>query len=418
MPERILILGNSAAAIAAVNAIRARGGDQAITMVSSEECTAYSPVLTTHYLSGEMPESALYFCDMGYYHEHRVACHFGSGAARLDTAAQQVTLTDGVVLDYDKLLIATGAAAKRVGGLDPDIAGEVLYLRTVDDARRIHEAALGARHAVMMGAGLVSMQVAAAVCRPELHVTCVVASRQVLSQNVDATCAGLVRDHVERSANIEFLFGTSVTAVTRRDGGYRVALDSGAELQADLLVAGKGVSPNVDFIDRAQVPVDQGILVDDHLRAGHDNVWAAGDVAQGRNRVSGEVELVANWIDACEQGAVAGANMAGEDVASPGSVAENVTTLFGLSVASVGINRLREGDGLREVSHLDERHGVYRRLLLRDEALVGATLLGDVGDAGVLRGAVAAGREPWPSAESVARGRLKYAALFRTGRVH
>ena len=421
MAERILILGNSAAAIAAVRTIRAAAGDQAITMVSAEDCTAYSPVLTTHYLNGEMPESALYFCDDYYYRKNGVVCHFGNAAVQLDVAARRVTLADGKQLDYDKLLIATGATAKRLGGLDPEIAGEVHYLRTIDDARRIHDAALNARHAVMMGAGLVSLQVAGAVCRPDLKVTCVVASRQVLSQNIDATCAGLLREHIESAANIEFLFGTNVTGIVREDGGYQVTLDSGAELRADLLVAGKGVSPNVGFVDPAQLTVDQGLVVDDHLRclgadgSPADGVWAAGDVAQGRNRVSGDVELVANWIDACEQGAVAGTNMAGGDLPTPGSVAENITTLFGLSVASVGVNKKRDGDGLREVIHHDERRGVYRRLLLRDGVLVGATLLRDCDDIGVLRGAVAAGWEPWPSAEAVARGHLKYATRLKAG---
>ncbi len=415
MSERIAILGNSAAAIAAVRAIRTRGGEQSITMVSGEDCTAYSPVLTTHYLSGEMPESALYFCDDAFYREHEISCHFGNGAAALDAAAQRVTLEDGTRLDYDKLLIATGASAKRLTGLAPEIAGDVHYLRTIEDARRIHEAALRARHVVMMGAGLVSMQVAAAVARPDLEVTCVVASQQILSQNIDATCAELLRAHVERSADIEFLFGANVTRIMRADDGYRVSLDSGAERQADLLVAGKGVSPNIEFVDRAQIAADQGILVDDHLRAGFANVWAAGDVAQGRNRISGKVELVANWIDACEQGAAAGAEMAGEEMAFAGSVAENITTLFGVSVASFGITRRDESDGLREVTYLDEPHGAYRRLLLRGDVLVGATLLRDVADAGVVRGAIVAGWQPWPSAEAMARGHARYAARLKAG---
>jgi NAD(P)H-nitrite reductase large subunit len=413
MPERILILGNSAAAIAAVNAIRARGGEQAITMVSNEDCTAYSPVLTTHYLSGEIPESALYFCDVGYYRKRRVSCHFGTAAVDLDAAAQRVTLADGTRLQYDKLLLATGASAKRITGLDPEIAGDVHYLRTIEDARRIHRAALSAKHVVMMGAGLVSMQVAGAVARSDLRVTCVVASHQILSQNIDATCAELLRSHVERSANIEFLFGAAVTEITRTDGGYRVCLDSGAELAADLLVAGKGVTPNIEFVDRTPIAVADGVLVDDHLRTTVGNVWAAGDLAQGRNRVSGATELVANWIDACEQGAAAGANMAGETLVFPGSVAENITTLFGVQVAAVGITRSRESDGLREVIHLDEAHGVYRRLLLRGEVMVGATLLRDVADVGVLRGAIIARRKPWPSAKAAAKGHVRYAALLK-----
>ena len=130
---------------------------------------------------------------------------------------------------------------------------------------------------------------------------------------------------------------------------------------------------------------------------------------------SGKVELVANWIDACEQGAAAGANRAGDELTFAGSVAENITTLFGVSVASFGITKRDESDGLREVIYLDERHGVYRRLLLRGDVLVGATLLRDVVDAGVVRGAIVAGRAPWPSAEAAARGHVRYAELLRAG---
>ena len=219
---------------------------------------------------------------------------------------------------------------------------------------------------------------------------------------------------MERSEEIEFLFGTSVAAIAQ-DRGYSVTLDSGAELQADLLVAGKGVSPNVDFVDRRQIAVDHGIVVDDHLKTTAEDVWAAGDVAQGRNRVSGASELVANWIDACDQGAAAGANMAGEAVAYGGSVAENITTLFGVSVASVGIARSGPGDGLQEVVHLDERRGVYRRLLLRGGVMVGTTLLRDTVDAGVLRAGIIAGWEPWPSAEAVVRGHARYTGRVKAG---
>ena len=410
MPEHIVILGNSAAALSAVRAIRSHGGEQPLTIVSREECSAYSPVLTTYYLRGKIPESALYLCDIGYYRERDIKCHFGKAAVGLDAAAQRVTLSDGSSIDYDKLLIASGASAKRLSGLDPEIAAEVCYLRTIEDARRIHAAALGARHIVVIGAGLVSLQVAGAIARPDLKVSCVVASQQILSQNIDAQCAALLRAHVEGSADIEFLFGTNVTEIAKADGGYRVVLDSGAELSADLLVAGKGVTPNIDFIDRSQIAVEAGILVDEQLRTSAENVWAAGDLAQGRNRISGKSELVANWINACEQGTIAGATMAGAEVAFPGSVAENITTLFGVPVASIGITKIREGDTeLRAVTHLDEARGVYRRLLLRGDVMVGAVLLRDIEDAGVLRSVIVSGADLGRPEKEVVAGSVDFA---------
>ncbi len=145
------------------------------------------------------------------------------------------------------------------------------------------------------------------------------------------------------------------------------------------------------------------------IAPGVPNVYAAGDLAEGRNRISGKSELVANWINACDQGRVAGINMAGGEIAFAGSVPENITTLCGAPVAFIGITKSREGDGLREVTYLDEPRGVYRKLLLRGDALVGAVLLRDIQDAGVLRSAIVSGSQLWPSAEAAPRDLLTHA---------
>jgi len=390
----LLVLGNSAAALTAVRAYRAHGGAARVTMVSAEACAAYSPVLTTYYLRGTVEEEALYLCDAAGYSALEVACRFGIAALELDAEAQTVTLSDGSRLSYDQLLIATGASPRRIGGdLDPEAAAEVCYLRTLADARRIRERAAGAAHVVVLGAGLVSLQVATALARPDRRVTCIVSSQQILSQNIDAEAAGLLRAHVERSANVEFVFGTDVTGLEQADGGYRVGLGSGAELTADLVVAGKGIAPNLGFVDRSQLRADRGLVVDRTMKTSRRDVYAAGDVCECRNRVTRRREPVTNWIDACEQGRIAGANLAGHEVTTPGSVAENVTTLFGLSVASIGITRPDETRGLGQLARHDERRSRYRRLFLRDGKLVGAALVGDISDAGVLRSVIVGGAD-------------------------
>jgi NAD(P)H-nitrite reductase large subunit len=389
MAAHLLILGNSAAAISAVRAIRAHGGEQRITIVSREECSAYAPVLTSYYLRGRIPEEHLGLCDMSYWLDWRVTCRFGRTAVVLDTEAQRVTLDDDSSLDYDSLLIATGASPKHLGGLDPEIDCEICYLRTIADARRIKERADRARHVVIIGAGLVGLQVASAVARPDLKLTCVVASQRILSQNIDSECAALLREHVERSANIEFLFGSSVTEIARTHGGYRLCLDSGEELNADAVIAGKGVDSNMDFVDWSQIDVDRGIFVDEQMRTSVPNVYAAGDLAQETNSTTGRSELITNWPSACEQGRIAGVNMAGGSIAFEGSLAENSITLFGVPVVSIGIVRAcQEGPKAREVRYLDETLGVYRRLFLHDEQLVGAVLLRETEDASVLRSAI------------------------------
>ena len=265
-------------------------------------------------------------------------------------------------------------------------------------------------HVVILGGGLVGLQVASAVAAPGRQVHCVVASRQVLSQNLDAECAQMIRTHIEGAAPIAFHFGAEATGIARADGGYRVRLASGEELPADLIVAGKGVVPNIDYVDRQQIAVEQGIVVDDHLRTSAANVYAAGDLAEGRNRLTGRRELVPNWINACEQGRVAGANMAGAEVSFAGSVAENITTVLGLPVASVGVARPGGEDGdVREVTGRDDERGVYRKLILRGERLIGALLLRDIGDVGVLRSAIVRGLALGDSAQHLAAGPARFA---------
>ncbi|MFH0915735.1 MAG: FAD-dependent oxidoreductase [bacterium] len=413
-PRKLLILGNSAAAISAVNAIRGQGCDWPITLVSREACEAYSPVLTTHYLRGAIEEEGLFVCDASFYLQGYVQRRFGHSVVELDSKGQTVVLDDGERIGYDVLLIATGASPKRVEQVDADIASEICYLRTIEDARRIRELARRARHIVVVGGGLVSLQVATAIARLDLSVTCVVTSQQVLSQNVDQRCASLIRRHAERSANISFLLGTSAQRISREGTGYRVALDTGEVLRADMVVAGKGISPNVDFLDRREIDVRTGILVDDHLRTSVKNVFAAGDLAEGRNRITGEIELVPNWINACEQGRIAGRNMVGGEESFEGSVTENMTTVFGLPVASIGVTRVGADDPeLREVTYSDEERNLYRKLVLKGDRPIGALLLRDIEDAGVLRDSIVRGSDLPLREEDAARSFVTHADVLR-----
>jgi len=416
MSEHIVILGNSAAALAAVRAYRAHGGKGAVTSVSREPCDAYSPVLTTYYLRGQIPEEKLFVCDGAFYEEARIERVFGRSVAELDTRAHTVLLDDGTTVGYDRLLIATGAAPRRLEGLASEVAGDVFYLRTIEDARRIRERAEVAARVVVVGGGLVSLQVAAALARPGRRVTGIVSSRQILSQNVDAQAAGLIQRHLEEKAPINFIFGAGVTAITRNGVGLHVALGSGEQVEADVVVVGKGVRPNLDFVDQGAVAVGRGIRVDERMRTTAENVYAAGDVTEGTNRLTGLPEPVPTWTSACEQGRIAGTNLAGVEVAYEGSLPENVTTVFGLRVASLGLVRVRDDDSeLREVVHREGRV-LYRKLVLKGERLVGALLVGWIEDAGVLRDVIAGnGRMDLPE-EWVLRGELSHADRLRACR--
>ena len=297
------------------------------------------------------------------------------------------------------------------------MADDVLSLRTIQDARRINERAEKAARVVVVGGGLVSLQVAAALARPGRGVTGIVSSRQILSQNVDAEAAGIIQRHLEENAPIEFAFGTDVAAIARKGSGFHVSLDAGEGFDADLVVVGKGVRPNLGFVDPATIAVGRGIRVDEHLCTTAEGVYAAGDVTEGVNRLTGLPEPVPTWTSACEQGRVVGINLAGADVAYGGSFPENVTTFFGLRVASLGLVRVRDDDPeLRQVVYREDRSR-YRKLVLKGERLVGALLVGDIEDAGVLRDVIApVGHMDLPE-EWVLRGELSQADRLRACRL-
>jgi NAD(P)H-nitrite reductase large subunit len=409
MAKRLLILGNSAAAVSAVRAIRRSGCDWPLTVVSREACNAYSPVLTTYYLRDAIEEKGMFVCDASFYLDRAVERRFGRSAVALDTSRHVVHLDNGEEIVYDQLLIATGASAKKLE-VNEAVGSRLMNLRTIEDAQIIRDQARTATRVAVVGGGLVSLQVATAIARPGLTVTSIVSSGQILSQNVDSRAASLIQEHAERSADIRFLFGRDVVAIRQEGEAVRLLLDSDEVVLADLVVVGKGVDPNLEFVDPAQVAVDRGILVDEHLRTSLDHVYAAGDVAQGLNVATGKRELVANWIDACEQGRIAGLNMVGSDAVYEGSVPQNITTVFGLPVASVGITRgLPSEPGSREVALEDQSRGRYRKLSFRDGRLVGALLVGDIAEAGPLRAAIANGGEPRGLERHILRGELSQA---------
>jgi NAD(P)H-nitrite reductase large subunit len=415
--KHLVIVGNSAAALAAVRAIRGRSDDHKITLIAREECGAYSPVLTTYYLKGRIAEQDLFICDEAFYRSHRVELRLGRAAVGLDPARQEVALDDGGRVAYDELLIATGASPRRLDIVEPGLEAQILSLRTIEDARRIRERSAEARELVVVGGGLVGLQVAAAMARPGLKVTCLISSQQILSQNIDKASADLVQGHMERNADICFRFGATPKSISPAAAGCSVLLESGEELRADTVVVGKGIVPNIGFVDADAIGLRTGVPVDRAMRTTLPNVFAAGDVTEDRNLLTGRLEPVANWINAGTQGAVAGLNMAGGKAEHPGSIPENITTMFGLPVVSLGITRPPKDDpAYEELSLLREDRGFYRKLVLRAGHLVGAVLVGEVGDAGVLRDEIVRGGGlgvPYPRA---VRGEVSFADRLKACR--
>jgi nitrite reductase (NADH) large subunit len=381
------IIGNSAAGLSAIKAIRKSGDSRHIVLISREKCPAYSPVLTTYYIGGRIERTRLFLVDDDFYRRHKVQTIFGRRVVEVDTGNRRLHLDDRSRLEYDSLLVASGASARSLDTVEPDASPYVSTLRTVQDADKIKTAMGRAKAVAVTGAGLVSLQTVRAVLGRGLKITALVGSEQVLSQQMDKESASIIQEKLE-AEGVKFLFGRNVERVYKKGGRAQVVTSYGESLPADLVVVGKGVRPNMEMIRDTAIKTNTGILIDDRMRTSVQDVYAAGDVAEAKNDITGETEVIATWFNACAQGETAGLNMADRPARLRGRIRENVTTIAGVAVASIGESNPDYGR-YREIRHVDPGRCEVRKLYLDGPHLVGALLIGNTDDAGIIRYCIA-----------------------------
>lgn len=407
--RHLVILGNGAAAVKAAEAIR-RGDRQApLTLVAQELFPAYSRALLSYYVSGKIEEAGLYLRSGRFYDALGIRWLPGRAALSLDPQQQQVSLSDGSRIGYDELLIATGALPLRpaLGGGD----GQALFtFWSLEDARRLRVARQKARHMVVLGAGLVGLQGLSALFGDGREITLVEMAGQVLPRVLDAPAAGLVEAELRRCGVSLFLRTTIEETFPLASGKRKVRLASGQEMECDLLLVAVGARPNTEFLQGSGLEMDRGILVDSRMRTSIPHIFAAGDVAETRDYLTGQRVVPGLWPVAVEQGEIAGVNMAGGDRESPGSLSMNILEVLGLAVAAIG---LTAPDGpIESLTFSDDSRKLYRRLILKEGRVVGAVLVGRVADGGIIKNLILQRREAGTSLATLARGPLSLADLL------
>jgi len=379
--QRHLIIGNSAAALNAVRAIREVDSAGRITLVSAENHYTYSPVLLTYYVSQKIKRSALFLTDQRCYQQYGVELILGNPATSVDLQNQQVHLASNDILEYDNLLIATGSSPKRLGIKGEDLAG-VFTLKTIDDADQLVKFAGGMKDIVIIGGGLIGLQAANALYTAGRNIKIIIGSKQPLSQNVDPSCAENVCQGI-RECGMSVIFQTHAVSIGKAKEKLSVVLSSDKNLEADAVIIGKGVRPNIQLVQESEIAINQGIMVDETMRTNVPNVFAAGDVAEGLNLITGQRQVIATWPNACSQGQTAGLNMAGGQDKNQG-LNSHICGFLGNTVASVGITK-PENDDYEERVTQDPAKGLYRKLVWnKKDELVGAVLMGKTADIGVI----------------------------------
>ncbi|MBR5329716.1 MAG: NAD(P)/FAD-dependent oxidoreductase [Firmicutes bacterium] len=383
MNTRYLIIGASAAGIFAAEAIRKRDALGQITLVSTEREEPYSRCLTTYYIEGKTDPAKMRLRSAAHWQNLGITLRCGVTATMVDDAAKRVWFDDGSVLEYDKLLIASGSSARRVP-LDGAAEEDIFRMRTMADADALIQAVQGGKKRVaLFGGGLVSLKTAAALAKCGAELALVSHSDRLLSSQLDETAADLLARHME-DCGVKLVFHATAEKMLRKEGGdcCGVALTNGEVLPCDLFFAGKGVTPNSSFVPAVKNE-DGFIVTDGHMRTNLPDVYAAGDVALSFDKLSGEPAVYAIWPSATEQGEIAGCNMAGDKVLYDGAISMNSLEFMGLRaiVAGDGIGAAPDAESFCE---LIPQRKIYRKCVFRNGRLGGYILMGNTQNAGVL----------------------------------
>ncbi|MDD1755638.1 MAG: FAD-dependent oxidoreductase [Methanomassiliicoccales archaeon] len=380
-----LIIGNGPAGVGGVEGVRKVDPKGTIAIVGDERAMPYSRCLLPGYISGRVSEKSLTYRPSSFYERNGVSLFLGRRATSLDPSERKVQLDDGSRLGYGRLLLATGSSAL-LRSLKGNHLPGVHLLRTIEDAQSISEEAARARSAVVMGGGLVGIGVAIALHQRGILTHLVSASPRVLSQNVDQRAADLVAGHLRKSG-IDVVLSTDVDEILGTDRAIGARLSDGRILECDLVVSAKGVEMNTDLAVGAGLSVRRGVVVDDHLRTSSPDIYAAGDVAEAKDFITGQGTTLTIWPVASEQGRVAGMNMAGGDSAYPGGVQICAVDFLGMPVVTVGESREPKDASASEGKvEMDTGQNGYRKLAIRDGRVVGAILVGGAGDIGAFKG--------------------------------
>lgn len=375
-----IIIGGSAAGISAAEAIRSKDKKGNITLISQEEFPLYSRCLLPYYLAGSIDEERLKFKPNSFFKDNNIEARLGVTVNRVLADKKKVILSDKKELSFDKLLIATGSDSQMI-----DIPGSnkkgVFGLRTIKDALGIRDLLKSVKTAAILGGGLIGTRSVYALKPHGVKIKVIIKSNQVLSQILDAAGGEIIKNHLEKQG-VEILTGLEAKEILGQAQVKGVTLDNGEKVDCQLIIIGKGVKPSIDLIKESRIKTDAGILADDYLKTTADDIYTAGDCAQVKDLITNQSGLSALWVSAVLQGRIAGLNMAGEKQKYDGAISMNAIDFFGLPLITIGATKLKDSS-LEELKIINKDKNIYKKIILKDNKIVGAILINNLDNAGI-----------------------------------
>lgn len=377
---RHVIIGGGPVATNAIQSIRELGGaDDEIVLICDEP--AHSRMALPYWLAGQIDVEHTYTSDEQHFGTNNVDAKIGCRATALNPSEKTVSLDNGETVSYDNLLIATGASPLALPIDGTDLPG-VQALWTIEQTKALLDQCQSIERpkVVMIGAGFIGFIMLNAMYKRGWDLSVVERESHVLPRMMDADAASVVEGWLS-AKGIGLHCGASCSRITKEGDHNRVHLSDGQTIDADIVIIATGIQPNLGLTDGTAIDVDQGIVVDHHLKTSVDGIYAGGDCAQGPVMLSSHKAIHAIQPTAVDHGRIAGANMAGKQLEYSGSLLMNVLDCCGLQCASFG----RWDDaGNDHTTIANASDSVFRRFVWEGDHLVGAIFCGQANDVGML----------------------------------
>ena len=372
MSEPLVIVGNGMAAARLVDELaKAALGRYAIAVIGDEPRLAYNRVLLSSVLAGETASHDIELRPAAWWRDRGVTLKYGCVATEIDVGRRELKIANEESIGFSRLVLTTGSTPLRLNLPGAGLAG-VHTFRDSRDVDLLLTLAAQKKRVVVVGGGLLGLEAAYGLAKAGTLVTLIHLMDRLMERQLDAPAAELLKSLVERKG-IRVMLGANTARVLGETRVEGIELTDGRRIDTDAVIFAAGIRPNIALAKNAGIPVNRGIVVDDHLQTGAPDIFALGECAEHRGICYGLVE------PAYEQARVLAQFLAGGAAAYGGSIVATNLKVSGVSVFSAG--DFIDADGTETIVLDDVRHGTYKKLVVSDGRLTGAVLVGDVGDA-------------------------------------
>lgn len=369
--EKIVVVGAGAAAYRFINTYRDFNKEDEIHVFSLEEHPFYNRVLLPEYLTGHLTWEQLEKIKDGEIAKLGVNVHKSLGVASVDRENKTITDTSGAVHSYDRLLLGTGSSPFKPPNYPKDMEG-VFTMRSRGDADRLRDYLNGEGHVVIVGGGLLGLELAASLKEANFEITIIQRSPRLMERQLDIQASELLQEDVSERG-IDMYFNNEVQTVYGRGKIESIMLKSGKTIPCDAIVYAIGTKPNIGLARESGIKCNRGVVVNEYLQTSDSNVFAMGEIAEFKQNLCGITAA------AEEQADIAARFITGnKSEIYKGSVPMNILKFEDLNLCSIGQIEANPGDdGVEEVIFLDKRQRYYKKCVVRNDRLIGAILIGD-----------------------------------------